>query len=130
MLLRSYSENRNKKFQIQGGGYAPPWICQGGVNAPPRLSVHNHMVGRAASVESPFYSILLAADLNWPWNACILRILSRLCYLVLQSRNNLKFQENLTQNLFDGVETRLKFIKFGLLTVDPNILLLSPSLNH
>jgi len=24
MLLRSYSENRNKKFQIQGGAYVPP----------------------------------------------------------------------------------------------------------
>jgi len=24
MLLRSYSENRNKKFQIQGGGMCPP----------------------------------------------------------------------------------------------------------
>ena len=31
MLLRSYSEKRNKKFR---GGYATPWICQGGANVP------------------------------------------------------------------------------------------------
>ena len=38
MLLRSYSKNRNRKFQIQGG-YAPPWICQGVANVPPPLPV-------------------------------------------------------------------------------------------
>jgi len=34
MLLRSYSENRNKKFQIQGGGLRPSLNLSGGGECP------------------------------------------------------------------------------------------------
>jgi len=36
ILLRSYSENRNKKFQIQGGGLRPSLNLSGGGECPSR----------------------------------------------------------------------------------------------